>query len=49
MRAAPKPEGLADAAPNGVSQALGTLMNLYLWAILGVIGIALTLVFRPID
>ena len=41
--------GLADSAPGGVSQALSTIMNLPLWAVVGIIGIVLTLVFRPMD
>ena len=41
--------GMAEGSPGGVSQALGTVMNLPLWAVLGVIGVVLTLVFRPID
>ncbi|MEL6363459.1 MAG: hypothetical protein AAFR11_01295 [Pseudomonadota bacterium] len=40
---------LADAAPNGVSQVLGATVNFFPWAILGAIGLLLTLVFRPID
>jgi len=40
---------LAENSPGGVSQALGTIMNLPLWAVLGLIGVVLTLVFRPMD
>lgn len=40
---------LADAAPDGVASALKTVMGLPLWAILGVIGVVLSLVFRPIE
>ncbi len=40
---------LAQAAPGGVSQALTTVMGLPLWVILGVIGLVLALVFRPIE
>ncbi len=40
---------LAENSPGGLSQALGTVMNLPLWAVIGVIGVVLTLVFRPMD
>lgn len=40
---------LADAAPKGVSQAIVTIMNLPLWAVIGLIGVVLTLVFRPLE
>lgn len=40
---------IAENAPGGVSQALGAVMDLPLWAVVGVIGVVLTLVFRPID
>ncbi|MEM9706503.1 MAG: hypothetical protein AAF850_10565 [Pseudomonadota bacterium] len=40
---------LAASAPDGVSDALTTLLTVPLWAIFGLIGIVLTLVFRPID
>ena len=36
-------------APGGVAQALGTIMSLPLWAVIGLIGVVLTLIFRPID
>ena len=42
-------QGVVDAAPGGVAKALATLMNLPLWAVLGLIGVVLTLVFRPMD
>ena len=41
--------GLANAAPGGVAQAISTIMGLPLWGVVGVIGVVLTLVFRPID
>ena len=41
--------GLTEVAPDGVSQAIATMMGLPLWIIIGLIGIVLTLVFRPID
>ena len=40
---------LADNSPGGVAQALGTVMGLPLWGVIGVIGVVLTLIFRPID
>jgi len=40
---------LADAAPGGVAKALETLMGIPLWAVIGLVGVVLTLVFRPID
>ena len=39
----------AQSAPGGVSKALLTVLNLPFWAVLGVIGVILTLIFRPID
>ncbi|MEL7488129.1 MAG: hypothetical protein AAGJ87_13035 [Pseudomonadota bacterium] len=41
--------GLADAAPGGAAKAIGTIMGLPLWGVLGLIGVVLTLVFRPIE
>ncbi len=40
---------IAEAAPAGISQALTTIMKLPLWSVLGIIGIVLTLIFRPIE
>lgn len=40
---------MAEGAPGGISQALGAVMGLPLWAVVGVIGVVLTLIFRPID
>ena len=40
---------MAESSPGGVSQALGTIMGLPLWAILGIIGVVLTLIFRPME
>ncbi len=40
---------IAENSPGGVSQALGTIMGLPLWAVVGLIGVVLTLVFRPLD
>jgi hypothetical protein len=42
-------QGVVDVAPNGVSQAIATLMGLPLWSVIGLIGVVLTLVFRPLD
>lgn len=41
--------GLAENAPGGVSQALGAALGLPLWGVLGVIGVVLTLIFRPLE
>ena len=41
--------GAAASAPKGVSEALATVLRLPLWAVLGVIGLVLALIFRPID
>ncbi len=40
---------LAESSPGGVSQALDTIMGLPLWGVVGVIGVVLALIFRPID
>jgi hypothetical protein len=40
---------LADNAPGAVSQALDTVMGLPLWGVIGVVGVVLALIFRPID
>lgn len=40
---------LADAAPGGVGKAIETLMSIPLWAVVGIIGVVLTLVFRPME
>ncbi|MEO0398431.1 MAG: hypothetical protein AAF224_03285 [Pseudomonadota bacterium] len=39
----------AATAPSGVANVLETVLGLPLWAVLGLIGLVLTLVFRPID
>lgn len=36
-------------AQGGVAKALNTVLGLPLWAVLGVIGVVLTLIFRPLD
>ena len=40
---------LIAAAPGGVSQALAAVLGVPLWAVFGVIGVILVLVFRPMD
>ncbi len=40
---------MAENSPGGVSQALGTIMGLPLWGVLGIIGVVLTLIFRPME
>jgi len=40
---------MADAAPGGVAKAISTLMDVPLWAVIGLVGVVLTLVFRPMD
>ena len=42
-------DGAAAGAPGGVARALTTVLSLPLWAVLGLIGLILTLIFRPID
>jgi hypothetical protein len=41
--------GIADGAPGGVGQAVKAVLDVPLWAVIGLIGVVLTLVFRPID
>lgn len=40
---------LAKSSPGGVSQAISTIMSLPLWGVLGVIGVVMTLIFRPME
>ena len=40
---------VSDGAPAGVGKALGTVFDLPLWAVLGALGVILTLIFRPMD
>ena len=40
---------VANNSPGGVSQALTTILGLPLWAVIGLVGVVLTLIFRPID
>ncbi len=42
-------QGVADVAPGGVAQAITTLLGIPLWAVVGLVGVVLTLVFRPMD
>ncbi len=40
---------ITENSPGGVSQAIGTIMGLPLWAVIGIIGVVLTLIFRPME
>lgn len=40
---------LAKNSPGGISQAIGTIMGLPLWGVIGVIGVVMTLIFRPME
>lgn len=40
---------IAESSPGGVAQALNTIMGLPFWAPVGLVGVVLALVFRPID
>lgn len=40
---------LLHGAPEGVAQAIKTFLDVPLWAIIGLIGVVLTLVFRPLE
>jgi len=40
---------IAKNSPGGVAQALGTVLGLPLWGVIGLIGVVLTLIFRPMD
>jgi len=40
---------VAEGSPGGLRQALSALMGIPLWAIIGLIGVVLTLIFRPIE
>ncbi len=40
---------ITEVSPGGVSQALGTILDLPLWGVIGLIGVVLTLIFRPMD
>ncbi len=40
---------VAENSPGGMAKALMTLLNLPLWAVLGLIGVVMTLIFRPME
>ncbi len=40
---------LAENSPGGISQAVSTIMGLPLWGVIGVIGVVMTLIFRPME
>ena len=40
---------ITEVSPGGVAQALGTILDLPLWGVIGLIGVVLTLIFRPMD
>ncbi|MEZ5920918.1 MAG: hypothetical protein R3C60_06150 [Parvularculaceae bacterium] len=40
---------IAANAPGGVAKAITTLLNLPLWAVVGLIGVIMTLIFRPME
>lgn len=40
---------VSENAPGGISQALSTLMALPLWGVIGIFGVVLTLIFRPME
>lgn len=40
---------LVENSPGGVSQAIGTIMGLPLWGVIGIIGVVMTLIFRPME
>lgn len=40
---------VAENSPGGLSKAFATLLNLPLWAVLGLIGVVMTLIFRPME
>ena len=40
---------MAEGLPAGASQAVGLLAGAYAWLVLGVIGLILVLIFRPMD
>ncbi|MEM8772477.1 MAG: hypothetical protein AAGD92_12580 [Pseudomonadota bacterium] len=42
-------KAVIENAPGGVSQALKTVFGLPLWGVIGVIGVVLTLIFRPLE
>lgn len=40
---------LAGGAPDSLAQAIKTVLDVPLWAVVGLIGVVLTLVFRPME
>lgn len=40
---------ITENSPGGVSGALGTVLSLPLWGVIGIIGVVLTLIFRPME
>lgn len=40
---------MVENSPGGISQALSAIMGLPLWGVLGIVGVILTLIFRPMD
>ncbi len=40
---------VAENSPGGMAKALMTLLNLPLWAVLGLVGVVMTLIFRPME
>ena len=40
---------VSENAPGGISQVLSTLMALPLWGVIGIFGVVLTLIFRPME
>ena len=42
-------DAVAENTPGGISGVLSTVLKLPLWGVIGVIGVVLTLIFRPID
>ncbi|MDZ7629016.1 MAG: hypothetical protein U5J99_11520 [Parvularculaceae bacterium] len=40
---------VAENSPGGMAKVLQTLLNLPLWAVLGLIGVVMTLIFRPME
>ena len=40
---------IAKNSPGGISQAISTIMGLPLWGVIGVIGVVMTLIFRPME
>jgi hypothetical protein len=40
---------VAENSPGGMAKALTTLFNLPLWAVLGLVGVVMTLIFRPME